>query len=680
MTGKIKRECKRWLSMWLVMAMFITGLGIYSPDVTTYADTIATGKVTGDGVYVRSGAGTSYSKVTQVNRGQAVSILGQQTAADNYVWYNISLTVNNQTLTGWIRGDFVALDSTGGSGELTEEEAAYVAALKEAGFPESYCTPLLQLHKKYPNWQFVAVKTGLDWNTVIANESVAGKNLVQSSANDARKSTDSKAYDWSTNTWYGYDGSGWVCASPEFIAYCMDPRNYLDETFIFQFETLEYESYQNAAGVSNILANTFMAGDYIDRLDDGSTATKNYAQTFEQIGINLGVSPYHLASRCKQEQGVNGTSPLISGTYAGFEGYYNHFNINAYTTSSASAIVNGLTYAKTVGWNSISKSLSGGSTIVADRYVKKGQNTIYFEKFNVVNASNLYSHQYMTNVMAAISEGSSIAKAYTDKSAAFVFRIPVYENMPETAVEFYDTGNPNNWLSSLSISTGTLTPSFQPDKTEYSVIVGENVDKITISATSVSDKATIAGTGTFSLNYGNNVINVNCISQSGVTRTYSVTVVRQQPAGTGQTGGTIQIAEGATISTNYAVGDVVTGIQPGTSAATVISNITATGCSVKILNADGSENTGNVGTGSKVAVYVNDTLVKEYEVVIYGDANGDGKISNIDIVILQKHMLGISTLSGAYVKAGDAGKDGKVSNLDIVIVQKHMLGISQITQ
>lgn len=678
MRRKVRKEYKRWMSVWLVVAMLFTMIGTYSTDTTVYADTIATGKVTGNGVYVRSGAGTGYSKVTQVNYGQAVSILGQQTASDNYIWYNVSLTQNNQTLTGWIRSDFVKLDSTDTAGGLTEEETAYVAALREAGFPESYCTPLLLLHRKYPSWQFVAVKTGLDWDTVIANQSVPGKNLVQSSVNDARKSTDSKAYDWKTNTWYGYDGAGWVCASPEFIAYCMDPRNYLDETYIFQFETLEYEEYQTAAGVSNILANTFMAGDYKDT--DG--VTRNYANTFAEIGIGLGVSPYHLASRCKQEQGVNGTSPLISGTYAGFEGYYNHFNINAYTTSSASATVNGLTYAKTAKWNSIYKAISGGSAIVADRYVKKGQNTIYFEKFNVVNASNLYSHQYMTNVMAAISEGSSIAKAYTDKNAAFVFRIPVYENMPEKAVEFYDTGNPNNWLSSLSVSTGTLTPSFQADKTEYSVIVDQSVDKITVNAASVSDKATIAGTGTFSLNYGNNVINVNCISQSGVTRTYTITVVRQQPAGTNTpaTGGNIQIANGASISTNYAVGDVFTGVQPGTSTVTMISNITATGCNVKILNADGSENTGNVGTGNKVAVYVNGALVKEYPVVIYGDINGDGKISNIDIVMIQKQILGMTKLSGAYGTAADVGKDGKVSNLDIVMIQKHMLNLSQITQ
>ena len=230
-----------------------------------------------------------------------------------------------------------------GTPEITDE--AFVQSLKDAGFPDSYCTGLLALHKKYPNWQFVPVVTGLDWNYVIENESVIGRNLVQNVVNDARKSTDTRAYDWETNQWYGFDGANWVCASPAYIAYCMDPRNFFDENYIFQFETLEYEDYQTKEGVSNILKNSFMAGDYKDT--DGET--RNYAESFVTIGTGLSVSPYHLASRCLQEQGTKGTSPLISGTYSNYQGYYNHFNVGAYTTSTASATLNGLAYAKRVG-------------------------------------------------------------------------------------------------------------------------------------------------------------------------------------------------------------------------------------------------------------------------------------------------------------------------------------------
>ena len=53
-----------------------------------------------------------------------------------------------------------------------------------------------------------------------------------------------------------------------------------------------------------------------------------------------------------------------------------------------------------------------------------------------------------------------MSTAYADKSQGFIFRIPVYSNMPESAVTFSDSGNPNNWLSSLSVSGYGLTPVF----------------------------------------------------------------------------------------------------------------------------------------------------------------------------------------------------------------------------
>ena len=103
------------------------------------------------------------------------------------------------------------------------------------------------------------MQTGLDWNTVVSNESLVGRNLIQNSVNDARKSTDSQAYNWETNKWYGFDGASWVSASPEYIAYRSIPEIFLNENQIFQFETLEYTGYQNAAGVQSVLSNTFMA-------------------------------------------------------------------------------------------------------------------------------------------------------------------------------------------------------------------------------------------------------------------------------------------------------------------------------------------------------------------------------------------------------------------------------------
>ena len=120
------------------------------------------------------------------------------------------------------------------------KDTQFEAQMKAAGFPTSYLDSLSALHKKYPNWQFEAVSTGLNWDDVIKNESKNGVNLVPKSGNDSTKSTASGAYDWTTNTWTIYDGSSWVAASSTYIAYYMDPRNFLNDTDIFQFESLSY--------------------------------------------------------------------------------------------------------------------------------------------------------------------------------------------------------------------------------------------------------------------------------------------------------------------------------------------------------------------------------------------------------------------------------------------------------
>lgn len=696
-----KKDTKKMRKhLWTILLCLVFAIVIIfsSQAEESFAYTAQNGVISDGPVKVRKSP-VDGEKIVSLNPDSAVIVIDEEKGSDGKIWYKVQFTRGSQTYEGYVRSDFVTISgdaqtSTGASQqteEASESEAeddtndAYYNTLRDAGFPDSYCSSLVALHEKYPNWQFVAVQTGLDWNTVVEKESVVGKNLVQNTVNDARKSTESSAYNWSTNTWYGFDGANWVSASKEYIAYCMDPRNFLDETYIFQFETLEYDDYQNVDGVKNILKGTFMSGDYKDT--DGEK--RNYAETFYDIGKELEVSPYHLASRAKQEQGINGTSPLISGNYSGYKGYYNYFNVNAYTTSSMSATANGLAYAKKMGWSSIYKSICGGSEIVAERYVKKGQNTVYFEKFNVVNKASLYSHQYMSNVMAAISEGSSISKAYSDKTAAFLFRIPVYKNMPVQAVTFSDTGNPNNWLKIMEVSGCSLTPSFKPSVTEYSLIVGKEVKSIDVSATAVAGKSKISGLGNCKLEYGNNCISVICTSQSGEARTYTINVVRQNNES--ETEDTDEKDNESTddekdvsaefTSSAYKIDTYITGIAPKTETNTFHSNISVTNGTIKVLKSDGSENTGYIETGNKITLYDTEgKMVKQYEAVVYGDMNGDGKISNVDLVLLQKQLLKITELSGVYSEAANVSRDDKVSNKDLVMLQKHILNIEQISQ
>ncbi len=284
-------------------------------------------------------------------------------------------------------------------------------------FPQSYREALTELKEKHPNWVFQVYDTGLDWNTVMYNETnPASRSLLPS-------------YFADDMIIEGTSENGWSHATEKAVEYYLDPRNWLTEDYIFQFELLTYNSdYQGIATVQKVLQNSFMSG----LIEDEESLT--YAQAFFNIGSTLGISPVHLASRVYQEQGTKGNSPLISGTYEGFEGYYNYFNIQA-TGSTAEAVYrNGLTEAKSEGWNTRYKALEGGSKKVANNYILKGQDTLYLQKFDLDDSYyGRYWHQYMQNLAAPSNEGRKTKKAYESIGVLdneFVFKIPVFKNMP----------------------------------------------------------------------------------------------------------------------------------------------------------------------------------------------------------------------------------------------------------
>ena len=171
-------------------------------------------------------------------------------------------------------------------------------------YPEIY-TAVQELKTAHPNWTFTILSTGLDWDTVIEKETYCKRNLVSSSL------TTSYTSEWvcSKCGTTGYDNGSWYCASNKTVSYYMDTRNWLNETYIFAFETLSFNSNTHTVeGVEAILDGTFMDTSTITYIDtNGKTQTikKSYAQVIYDAGKEYNVSPYHLAARIIQEQGNN---------------------------------------------------------------------------------------------------------------------------------------------------------------------------------------------------------------------------------------------------------------------------------------------------------------------------------------------------------------------------------------
>ena len=59
---------------------------------------------------------------------------------------------------------------------------------------------------------------------------------------------------------------------------------------------------------------------------------------------------------------------------------------------------------------------------------------------------------------------------------------------------------------------------------------------------------------------------------------------------------------------------------------------------------------------------------------VQGDANGDGKISSLDYVVIKRAVLGRYELSEAGFAAADVNFDGRVNAMDYVIVKRVVLG------
>ena len=62
-------------------------------------------------------------------------------------------------------------------------------------------------------------------------------------------------------------------------------------------------------------------------------------------------------------------------------------------------------------------------------------------------------------------------------------------------------------------------------------------------------------------------------------------------------------------------------------------------------------------------------------VSIEGDVNNDGKVSALDYILVRKHILNTTLLSGDSLKKADVNNDGKVSALDYILIRKIILGI-----
>lgn len=469
-----------------------------------------------------------------------------------------------------------------------------VANLNDSQYP-GIKERIQALQAKYPNWKFKILYTDLDWNTVITNEYVhtsgGSRNYVQATANYQGA--------WICSA-CGYKDGLWRCASEEAIKYMMDPRNSLNASDIFQFEELTNSGYD-----MNV----------INRMTEG-TFLKGYESIVAKAADTTGVNPYYIIGRMIQEQGTSGTA-LTSGVKIDDVAYYNPFNIQANGSDPISA---GAIYAQGQGWDTLEKGIIGGINFLSNEYTKKGQNTLYLQKFDVESDHyGLYWHQYMQNIMAAQSEGTTLRKTYEKINAistSHTFIIPVYKNMPASAC-----ARPN--------SSGTS-------------VVTTDVVKVNVNSTIGLRDAP-----------NGNRLNNTCL--------YKDEIVTRIEKATSKVAGTywdkIRKADG--------------------TEAYVARETYDYEAEYKLylvpVNDDNSNNNNTLPPETNDNTDNNFTTGENDEIIKKGDVNGDGQISPGDYVLIKNYILGTISLNDKQKKAADVNEDGQISPGDYVLVKNNIL-------
>lgn len=479
-----------------------------------------------------------------------------------------------------------------------------------------YTEVLNNMIKSHPNWTFKLYETGLDWETVINSEYQghwsSPKNLVPSNY--------SSEWICSICGTREYDTSGrWYCASRGAIEHVMDPRNSVTEGNIFQYLLLANDTNITKEQVTAMASK-------ISYLNNQEIINGIYEAANE-----LNINPFYIIGKILQEQG-SGASALCSGQgYNGqFIGYYNLFNVKASGNGTEEVILNGLSYAKECGWDTPKKSIEGGIGLIKN-YITRGQDTLYYQKFNVTY-SPYYANQYAQNIFDSQSIGQRLKGYYMEADlieSNFIFEVPLYMNMPSSPVKSPSISSVEGELAYVNAIGGLALRASPGGDTIAYVSEGAQI-VITKRATDKSSDgyywdqvSTPNGTGYMARE-----------AKDG-SKTYLVVIKQYEISGEN-----IIVAPGTGITA-----------IPG---ATTASEVFGTGAQI---NFEG----------------------KTYNLVILGDVNGDGKISPADYVKVKNKIMNVTSMNEISECAADANRDGKISPADYVKIKNHIMNASKIS-
>lgn len=517
-------------------------------------------------------------------------------------------------------------------------------------FPESYRAKLRRLQELYPNWEFKAYYTGIEWSE-----------LTSSAAENAcRKNTIHKGnlLDPLALCKCGRMGdANYYCASAKTVNFYLDPRNFMGEAMIFQFLDLS-----NGEGVSRDVVAKAVAG----------TCLAGYVDDIMAAAKEAGINPLHIVATIFQEigRGTDGVPRAISGTVKGYEGLYNFYNYGA--TDGAGAVERGLEKARELGWTTPRVALiDGAKRVLASGYISAGQTTKYFYKFDVVGNEILtesagaktypinyfYSHQYMTNLRDPASQAGMLYDIYAESkilNEKLTFVIPVYGNMPANVPApttltkadgqlYYINSLKKGGIAFRQTAGGTSLGTIYKDTV---VVLLENQgtwSKVKLNVATTYDAQKQAW------NYEEKV---------GFVATEYLAKLDDNSVPGGGSGN-----EG-----KYKFDGEYVYTVPESN----VKDIKDKNADAVVKKADGTivdAPNDLLGTG-----YTITTGGKTYTCIKLGDVSFDGKIDSMDMYQIIQYLLGNMNFENIRVTAGDVSFDGKIDSMDMYQIIQYLLG------
>lgn len=491
------------------------------------------------------------------------------------------------------------------------------------GFGESYLPYLKALHEKHPNWIFKADITGLDFESSVDAESYGEISLVGGSDESLR----SKEFPYYQNGTYMEIEPGFYVASRDTVSYYLDPRNFLSEEYVFMFEDVKYNSStQTESAVRGVTSGTFLN-------------TNEYINLIMKAASTHNVNPVYIASRIRQEKG---TTDSISTTGGSF------------TFSVDNSCLNNLGYASNPNsWNALNSCGNG-----------KTYSGIY-NYFNIGAYSSYQSPQIRGLIWANGGFDASVTsylRPWNSKEKA------IMGGVSYIAEKFISANQNTLYYQKFNVSPIAGKPIYTG---QYMTNIKAAASEASSTYKSYKNNNFLNNTYEFLIPVYNNMPNDNEVVLPDDDNEEEIVTTPDIDVNTGV------VASGFKID-----GDVISNISFNTNIDTINSKLSSINANLKVdsyLDRYGNKASGNVGTGDTLVIS-NGSTTKSYKVVIYGDNNGDGKTSIVDLLRVQKDILGSSNLSTYDRRASDTNRDGKVDVVDLLRVQKQILGNSTIEQ